>query len=173
MQLIVTRPPSRTLRYLSGDRFDRSSYEEVNFCGCPPFTVECELSNTVYQLKSQIETMISVPVGQQCLIIPPEDWWGNDGRCLLDPDPLAHYHLTTGQNLIMKIVDAAPVPEQSMSEPDYYSDLLLKLTADQSGISKIQGCIQVPLSFVLSSLSSSASPKTLRADDRASANAPR
>ena len=167
MQLIVTRPASRTLRYLSDSR----SYEEVNFCGCPPFTVECELSNTVYQLKSQIEKMTSVPTGQQVLRIPPERMF-TEGIPLLDSDPLAHYHLTTGQNLIMKIVDAAPVPEQSMSEPDY-SDLLLKLAADQSGISKIQGCIQVPLPFVLSSLSSSASPKTLRADDRASANAPR
>jgi len=170
MQLTVTRPASWTFGYFSGS-LQFCGCPRGNFCGCPSFTVECELSDTVYQLKLQIEKMTSVPTGQQVLRIPPERMF-TEGIPLLDSDPLAHYHLTTGQNLIMKIVDAAPVPEQSMSEPDY-SDLLLKLAADQSGISKIQGCIQVPLPFVLSSLSSSASPKTLRADDRASANAPR
>ena len=170
MQLTVTRPPSWALGYRSGS-LQFCGCPRGNFCGCPSFTVECELSDTVYQLKSQIEKMTSVPTGQQCLRIPPERWF-EFGNPLLDSDPLAHYHLTTGQNLIMQIENEAPVPEQSMSQPNY-SDLLLKLAADQSGISKIQGCIQVPLSFVLSSLSSSASPKTLRADDRASANAPR
>ena len=149
MKLTVTQRPCLGRSYAVCWSRPRSLYEQCGCpqdnCGCSSFTVECELSDTVYQLKLQIEKMTSVPTGQQVLRIPPERMF-TEGIPLLDSDPLAHYHLQTGQNLDMSVVNEAPVPEQSISEPDY-GDLLRELAADQSGISKITGCIQVPLSL--------------------------